>query len=70
MKKSFPLALVAALVLPLCAETEVPESEADELSLDEDSSYGSQAAEPGKNSAMSRGVKPSCERYCAFIADV
>ena len=52
MKKLFPLALVAALVLPLCAESEVQESEADELSLDEDSSYESQAAEPGKNSAM------------------
>ena len=52
MKKLFPLALVAALVLPLCAESDAQEPEADELSLEEDSSYDSPAAEPGKNAAM------------------
>ena len=52
MKKLFPLALVAALALPLCAETEAQKSENDELSLDEDSPYEVQVDEPGKNTAM------------------
>ena len=53
MKKLFPLALVAAFVLPLCADTEAQEPEVDELSLDdEDSSLEIQAESPSKDTAM------------------
>ena len=53
MKKLFPLALVAAFVLPLCADTEAQEPEVDELSLDdEDSSLEVQAESPNKDTAM------------------
>ena len=53
MKKLFPLALVAAFVLPLCADTEAQEPEVDELSLDdEDSSLEVQAESPNKDTVM------------------
>ena len=52
MKKLFPLALVAAFAIPLCAEPAAPETETDELALDDDSSLAVQVDAPRKNSAM------------------
>ena len=52
MKKLFPLALVAAFAIPLCAEPAAPETETDELSLDDDSSLAVQVDTPRKNTAM------------------
>ena len=52
MKKLFPLALVAAFAIPLCAEPAAPETETDELSLDDDSSLAVQVDAPRKNTAM------------------
>ena len=53
MKKLFPLALVAAFAIPLCAETAAPETaETDELALDDDNSLAVQVDAPRKNSAM------------------
>ena len=52
MKKLFPLALVAAFAIPLCAETAAPETETDELALDDDNSLAVQVDAPRKNAAM------------------
>jgi hypothetical protein len=52
MKKLFPLALVAAFAIPLCAEPAAPETETDELALDDDSSLAVQVDAPRKNTAM------------------
>lgn len=52
MKKLFPLALVAAFAIPLCAEPAAPETETDELALDDDNSLAVQVDAPRKNSAM------------------
>ena len=52
MKKLFPLALVPALAIPLCAEPAAPETETDELELDDDNSPAVQVDAPRKNSAM------------------
>lgn len=52
MKKLFPLALVAAFAIPLCAEPAASEAETDELSLEDDSSLAVQVDAPRKNSAM------------------
>ena len=52
MKKLFPLALVAAFAIPLCAEPAAPETETDELALDDDNSLAVQVDAPRKNTAM------------------
>ena len=52
MKKLFPLALVAAFAIPLCAEPAAPETETDELALDDDNSLAVQVDAPRKNAAM------------------
>lgn len=52
MKKLFPLALVAAFAIPLCAEPAAPEAETDELAIDDDNSLAVQVDAPRKNSAM------------------
>ena len=52
MKKLFPLALVAAFAIPLCAEPAAPETDTDELTLDDDSSVAVQIDAPRKNAAM------------------
>ena len=52
MKKLFPLALVAVFAIPLCAEPAAPETDTDELTLDDDSSVAVQIDAPRKNAAM------------------
>jgi len=53
MKKLFPLALVAAFAMPLCAETGVQGTDiGDDLALDEDDSLALNADAPDKNTAM------------------
>ncbi len=51
MKKLFPLALVAAFAVPLCAATAVSDAEPDELDIEEDNELAVKVDAPRKNAA-------------------
>lgn len=51
MKKLFPLALVAAFAVPLCAATAASDAETDELDIEEDSELAVKVDAPRKNAA-------------------
>ena len=51
MKKMFPLALVAAFAIPLCAAT-ASDSEADEMDIDDDNEFAVRVDAPLKNTAV------------------
>ena len=51
MKKLFPLALVAAFAVPLCAATAASDAETDELDIEEDNELAVKVDAPRKNAA-------------------
>ena len=51
MKKLFPLALVAAFAVPLCAQTPVSGNDTDDLAIEEDNSLEVSAASTRSNAA-------------------
>jgi len=51
MKKLFPLALVAAFAVPLCAATAASDAETDELDIEEDNALAVKVDAPRKNAA-------------------